>query len=92
MSKFRWLLVRGLAILLVLASVASAQELTTRLGYVFPAGGRQGTTFRVTLGGRYLDNIDQVAQTGVDRISLGALTHSIKPLDISLLVRETYPA
>ena len=25
------------------------------LGYVYPAGGRQGTTFEATLGGRYLD-------------------------------------
>jgi hypothetical protein len=32
---------------------ATAQE-RPRLGYVFPAGGRQGTTFLVTLGGQYL--------------------------------------
>ena len=25
-----------------------------RIGYVFPAGGRQGTTFLVTVGGQYL--------------------------------------
>ncbi len=31
-----------------------------------------------------LENVDVVAQTGVDRISVGALTHSAKALDISL--------
>ena len=35
-------------------------------------------------GGITLDNIRQVAETGVDRISVGALTHSVKALDISL--------
>ncbi|HBH94994.1 MAG TPA: nicotinate-nucleotide diphosphorylase (carboxylating), partial [Ruminococcaceae bacterium] len=31
-----------------------------------------------------LDNIRQVAETGVDIISLGALTHSVKAFDISM--------
>jgi nicotinate-nucleotide pyrophosphorylase (carboxylating) len=31
-----------------------------------------------------LDNVRQVALTGVDIISIGALTHSYKALDISL--------
>ena len=35
-------------------------------------------------GGITLDNIRQVAMTGVDIISVGALTHSYKALDISL--------
>jgi hypothetical protein len=34
-------------------SVATAQE-RPRIGYVFPAGGRQGTTFLVTIGGQFL--------------------------------------
>ncbi len=38
-------------------------------------------------GGITLENIHEVAQTGVDRISLGALTHSVIPLDLSLLIR-----
>ncbi len=38
-------------------------------------------------GGITLENLREVALTGVDRISLGALTHSIKPLDLSLLVK-----
>jgi nicotinate-nucleotide pyrophosphorylase (carboxylating) len=31
-----------------------------------------------------LENISAYAQTGVDRISVGAITHSAKSLDISL--------
>jgi nicotinate-nucleotide pyrophosphorylase (carboxylating) len=35
-------------------------------------------------GGITLDNVHQAAMTGVDSISIGALTHSFKALDISL--------
>ncbi len=34
------------------------------------------------------DNIRQVAETGVDIISLGALTHSVKCFDISMKIRK----
>ena len=37
-------------------------------------------------GGVNLDNVRQVAETGVDFISIGALTHSAPSLDISLLL------
>lgn len=35
-------------------------------------------------GGITFENVDKVAETGVDYISIGALTHSVKALDISL--------
>ena len=35
-------------------------------------------------GGVTLDNVRAVAETGVDFISIGALTHSVRALDISL--------
>jgi nicotinate-nucleotide pyrophosphorylase (carboxylating) len=35
-------------------------------------------------GGITLDNVRAVAETGVDLISIGALTHSVRALDISL--------
>ena len=35
-------------------------------------------------GGVDLDNVREIAETGVDIISVGALTHSMKALDISL--------
>ena len=34
-----------------------------------------------------LENIAEVAKTGVDIISLGALTHSVKAFDISLKIK-----
>ena len=37
-------------------------------------------------GGVTLDNVREIAATGVDRISVGALTHSVKALDLSLEV------
>jgi nicotinate-nucleotide pyrophosphorylase (carboxylating) len=41
-------------------------------------------------GGITLDRVRAVAETGVDFISVGALTHSAKALDISLEVERTY--
>jgi nicotinate-nucleotide pyrophosphorylase (carboxylating) len=38
-------------------------------------------------GGITLDNIAAYARTGVDQISIGSLTHSVKAIDLSLLVR-----
>ena len=35
-------------------------------------------------GGITLENVREIAQTGVDLISIGALTHSVKSLDISM--------
>jgi len=37
-------------------------------------------------GGITLDNVREIAETGVDRISIGALTHSVKALDISMRI------
>lgn len=50
----------------------------------------QRTAGRVPLeasGGITLETIRAVAETGVDRISVGALTHSVKALDISMRVK-----
>ena len=40
-------------------------------------------------GGITLDNVRAVAETGVDRISIGALTHSAPALDFSLLLEPS---
>ena len=37
-------------------------------------------------GGITLDNVREIAETGVDRISIGALTHSVVALDMSMRV------
>ncbi len=42
-------------------------------------------------GGINLDNIDSVAQTGADYVSIGALTHSSRALDIALKMKPLAP-
>ena len=39
-------------------------------------------------GGVTLENVRKIAQTGVDLISVGALTHSVKSLDISMEIKN----
>ena len=43
-------------------------------------------------GGITLDNVEAVAKTGVDLISIGALTHSALSMDVSLDLIETWEA
>ena len=45
-------------------SPAAAQQGSPHIGYVYPAGGRQGATFQVTVGGQFLDGVDQVFVSG----------------------------
>ena len=42
-------------------------------------------------GGITLENVRSVAETGVDRISIGALTHSVVALDISMRIDRLAP-
>jgi len=63
MKKIRWWPVPGFAALLALASLAYGQA-RPYIGFVYPAGGRQGPTFQVKLGGQGLDGVCQVLVTG----------------------------
>jgi len=45
----------ALGLLLALAPAAWAQSRAPRLAYLYPAGGRQGDTFQIEIGGQYLD-------------------------------------
>jgi nicotinate-nucleotide pyrophosphorylase (carboxylating) len=47
----------------------------------------QGKAVLEASGGVTLDTVHGIAQTGVNRISVGALTHSVKALDISLEIK-----
>jgi nicotinate-nucleotide pyrophosphorylase (carboxylating) len=49
------------------------------------AGGADGVSLEAS-GGITLENVRQVAETGVDFISIGALTHSAPTLDFSMLL------
>lgn len=63
MSKLRWLPILGLAGLLATASSAYGQA-TAYIGYAYPAGGQQGTTVQVRLGGQRLDVVTGAMITG----------------------------
>ena len=49
------------------------------------AGGPDGTSLEAS-GGVDLDNVAEIAATGVEFISIGALTHSARTLDFSMLL------
>jgi hypothetical protein len=68
-----------LAVVCGLGAIASAQPSPPHIGYVYPAGGKQGTTFEVTVGGQFLDGAATVHLTGKD-IDATVIEH-IKPIN-----------
>ncbi len=46
----------------------------------------QGRAITEASGGLEIGKLRQVAETGVDLLSLGSLTHSAKALDLSMLI------
>lgn len=62
MSRFIRLPILGLAVFLAAASAAWAQS--QYIGYVYPAGGQQGTTFAIRLGGQRLQHPSDLVVTG----------------------------
>ena len=62
LSPWRWLLT--LAALLVFVPSLWSQASSPHIGYVYPAGGRQGSTFEVKLGGEYLDGATSLRISG----------------------------
>ncbi|MHB8897590.1 MAG: PPC domain-containing protein [Thermoguttaceae bacterium] len=80
------LLAWSLLILWIVPAPASAQEQYPRLGYAYPAGGRQGTSFQVTVGGQYLNDVGRITFSG-NGVS-AKLIEGIKPMtemDIKVL-------
>jgi len=69
----------ALIILLTIATCIHAQQ-QPRLGYIYPAGGQQGTTFEVTIGGQYLDGVDKVITSG-EGMEATIVEHD-KPLNV----------
>jgi len=58
-----WIAVLALAGALATASAVQAQP-RPYIGYVYPAGGQQGTTFQIRLGGQILDGVHDVHVSG----------------------------
>jgi hypothetical protein len=49
---------RALLALTIAPVLWAQQPLIPHIGYVYPAGGRVGTKFEVTVGGQSLDGVD----------------------------------
>jgi hypothetical protein len=63
--RFSWSVVLRLCVeCLSLAFLATAQQQMPHAGYAYPAGGRQGTTFEITVGGQFLDGVKSVMLSG----------------------------
>ncbi len=63
---------------LLVPAAALSQDTFPRLGYAFPAGGRQDTTFQVTVGGQYLNDVGRItfSKSGVE----ARLVEGIQPM------------
>lgn len=68
------------ALLLALAAGAAAQQAPRdpHIGYVYPAGGKQGTTFNVIVGGQFLDGVEQASLSGTG-VKISVVEH-VKPM------------
>jgi hypothetical protein len=55
---------RAIWILALASSALLAQQNTPHAGYVYPAGGRQGETVEVVVGGQFLDGVNKVFISG----------------------------
>jgi hypothetical protein len=54
----------GLAFFLAAAQPAWSQPNAPHIGFAYPAGGRQGDTFQVTIGGQYIETADNIYISG----------------------------
>jgi len=65
---------------------APAVQRNPHIGYVYPAGGRRGDTFLVTVGGQYLDGANNVHVSGAGvKASVVENVKSISPKEATLL-------
>lgn len=53
-----------LSLVFLLSFASLAVRAQSYIGFVYPAGGQQGTTFQVTLGGQALEGVDDVVVSG----------------------------
>jgi len=85
MRRSQWQTTLYVAAALAVAPAAPATAAAARtsrspdIGYVYPAGGRQGATFEVAIAGRYLDGVSGVVVSG-GGIQATVIEH-VKPLN-----------
>ena len=74
----------------MLAPAAQAQN-APHIGYVYPAGGRQGTTFQVVIGGQFpsgITNFAVVLDGDLARAKVVAYNRPLKPKEQQELKEE----
>ncbi|MFO0929345.1 MAG: PPC domain-containing protein [Gemmataceae bacterium] len=64
MNLSLWRRLLPAAALLALAPLAWSQPASPHVGYVYPAGGKQGSTFKLQLGGQFFDGATGVRVSG----------------------------
>ena len=65
MISMRWHVAMWLGVLFVAPSALSqVAQKEPHIGYVYPAGGRQGTAVETTVGGQHLDGVSEVIISG----------------------------
>jgi hypothetical protein len=66
MILLRWSAILGLAVLSAGALLGHAQQpqRSLHIGYVYPAGGQQGSTFEAVIGGQFLTGVNSVDVSG----------------------------
>lgn len=93
MKAFHARAVLGAVLVLAAAGAARAQ---TYIGFAFPAGGRQGTTTRITIGGQQLDGINRIFVTGAGvQARVVEYNKKMNPQEVQLLqeqLRDIRPA
>ena len=80
----------GLMILLAFAFAAQAQN-ASHLGYVYPAGGRQASTFTVVMGGQFpsgITNFAVVMDGNLAQAKIVAYNRPLKPMEQQALKEE----
>lgn len=81
MNRWAKNVLAGLMVWGVIGAAASAQQpqqISPRIGYVYPAGGRQGATFEVIVGGQFLEGVGAAHVSG-GGLNVQVLEHT-KPL------------
>jgi hypothetical protein len=84
--RFEQLTALCLAAFMFMVAPGRAQQNAPRIGYVYPAGGRQGDAIEVDVGGQFLDNISaiKISGNGVQAKVLD-LVKPLPPMEITAL-------
>lgn len=64
MVPSRWSAALAMTVFLAVAALAQTPQRGLHVGYVYPAGGQQGTTFEAVIGGQFLTGVNAVDVSG----------------------------